>query len=69
MMTNAGRARVAGEAMEAFRRALGMDGESLETVVGDFLCNLRHLCDRERLAFHEIDRRAYAQYVEERGRP
>lgn len=46
----------------------------LGTDISDVLANLRHLCDRYGLAFHELDERAYSNYVGDKqtftnGRP
>jgi rhamnogalacturonyl hydrolase YesR len=65
-MTNDERAQAARDAIEAYRRVKELDGESLGTVMQDFLCDLRHLCDREGLAYHGFDRAAHQTYLEEK---
>ena len=37
-----------------------------ETVIQDFLTDLRHLCDRRKVDFHDVLQRANSRYAEER---
>lgn len=55
-----------GKAMEALDIA-GYEARDLPSAIADLLTDLRHLCDREGLAFHELDRRAHRHYAEEKG--
>lgn len=56
--TNEERASWAQRAIDAFEVATNMEGEPLETVVGDLLANLMHLCDAEDLDFGHLLARA-----------
>lgn len=53
--TNEMRASAALEALEAYAMAKGdlrAAGEDTETILGDLLCDLRHLCDEEKIDFN-----------------
>lgn len=65
--TNAARADWAHRAIDKFRQITGTQDESLETVIRDFLCDLRHLADEHGLAIATIDRQAHQHYLEERA--
>ena len=51
--SNNDRADWAKSALDVFAKETGLisdtNEETLETIVGDFLCNLRHLCERENI--------------------
>jgi len=36
-----------------------------KTLITYVLCDLRHLCDREKLSFAELDKAGHAHYLEE----
>ena len=41
------------------------DDEETETVVADFVADLRHYCDAMKIDFHGACERSYGHYVEE----
>jgi hypothetical protein len=43
----------------------GDGGDDIETMLGDMLVDVRHLCDLARIAFSEADRRGQAHYAAE----
>jgi hypothetical protein len=64
---NAIRANRAQQALAYYRvAALGEPGASLETVLSDFLSDLRHLCDQMNLNLAQLDRMAHRNYLSER---
>lgn len=65
--TNKDRARWALAGIKEFARVVGenIKEEGLETVISDFLADLRHLCDKKNLPFFELDARAHGNYTEE----
>jgi len=69
--TNKDRAERAIKAVEAYEKASG-DGNDCdiglyETPMADLLADLRHACDSLGLPFHELDQRAYKNYLAELG--
>jgi hypothetical protein len=62
--SNATRAGFAARALASYARETN-DDEDVETLLVDFMSDLRHLCDGHGLDFAELDRRGYNQYVEE----
>ncbi len=64
---NAIRADRAEQALAYYRvAALREPGASLETVMSDFLSDIRHLCDRGNLNLAQLDRMAHRNYLNER---
>ena len=49
--------------------AMALESDAPDTDVASgivaLLCNLRHLCDAEDLAFGDLDKEAYLSYIEE----
>lgn len=43
------------------------EDEDISTLIGDLLCNLRHLCDAEGLDFGAVDKGSHRCYMEEIG--
>ena len=71
-VTNDDRAEWAGEALRAFaRKTRQLKGDrwddDLENVVGDLLCDLMHLCDRDGVDFARVLKNARGNYKEERA--
>lgn len=65
---NAIRADRAAQALASYRvAALREPGASLETVLSDFLVDLRHLCDRVSLNLAQFERMAHRKYLNERA--
>lgn len=62
---NKDRASWALAAVETFRAETGMDSEDLDTVVGDLLADLAHLCDERGLDFGHLIWRADMHYTAE----
>ena len=61
------RADRAEQALVSYRvAALREPGASLETVLSDFLADIRHLCDRLNLNLAQLDRIAHRNYLNER---
>ena len=61
------RAERAGQALQYYRLAgLREPGAAMDTVMSDFLSDIRHLCDRLNLDFGRLDRMAYINYLDER---
>ena len=66
---NAIRADRAQQALAYYRvAALGEPGASLETVLSDFLTDLRHYCERMRQDLAALERVAQLNYVNETNR-
>lgn len=65
--TNPLRAEWARAGLAEFAVQVGLDhpDESLETVIGDFLADLLHLCDLEGIYFEDMVSRARAHYEAE----
>ena len=64
---NAVRADRATQALAYYRvAALREPGASVETVLSDFLTDLRHYCDRMNLDLAELDRMAYRNYLNDK---
>ncbi len=64
---NAIRADRAAQALAYYRvAALREPGASVETVLSDFLSDLRHLCDRVHLDLAQLDRMAHHNYLNEK---
>ena len=61
---NATRAGFAARVLAAYAQETN-DDEDVDTLISDFLGDLRHLCDGHGLDFAELDRRGYNHYVEE----
>lgn len=61
------RARWAEEALEVFCKETGVsfEDDGYETVISDFLANLMHLADREKVSFAECSIRADGHYAAE----
>ena len=62
--------RRAGNAQDALivfarRTGLSINTDGMETVVVDFLADLRHLCDSHGLDLGELDRKAHNHYLAE----
>lgn len=65
-VTNDLRAEWADEAVYAFAAVThAADEEELDTLVGDLLCDLMHLCDRDGLDFAALLERAQTHYAAE----
>jgi hypothetical protein len=65
--TNEDRASWAEVAVEAFKKETRMEGEDLETCMGDLLCDLRHLADAEGLSWDGLLHKGDMHYRAERG--
>lgn len=64
---NAIRADRAQQALAYYRvAALREPGVSIETVMSDFLADLRHLCDQMNLNLAQLDRMAHRKYLTEK---
>lgn len=64
---NAIRADRAAQALAYYRvAALREPGASVETVLSDFLSDIRHLCDRMNLDLAQLDRMAHRKYLTEK---
>ncbi len=64
---NAIRADRAAQALAYYRvAALREPGASVETVLSDFLSDIRHLCDRMNLNLAQLDRMAHRKYLTEK---
>jgi hypothetical protein len=64
---NAIRADRAAQALAYYRvAALREPGASVETVLSDFLTDLRHFCDRVNLDLAQLDRMAQRKYLTEK---
>ncbi len=64
---NAIRADRVEQALTYYRvAALREPGAAVETVLADFLSDLRHLCDRMNLNLAQLDRMAHRNYLNER---
>ena len=59
------RAEYAHKALTHFQLVTGMRGESLPTIIQDFLCNMAHLCDRNDLNLGELLMDAEEHYAAE----
>lgn len=62
---NQQRALFAGVGLKAYAERAGGTKTAAETVIGDLLADLRHLCDGLDLDFGSIDGQAYRRYNEE----
>jgi len=64
---NQRRAEWAEKSLKLFCKETGvsMEHDGYETVISDFLANLMHLADREKVSFAECSIRADGHYVEE----
>jgi hypothetical protein len=59
------RARRTARIIHAAKGSLGsLMGVSDQQIVTEILADLRHFCDHNDLAFHELDKAAFAQYLE-----
>jgi len=66
-VTNGDRARWADEAVEAFKEETHDYADGIcEENIADLLCDLMHLCDRERFSFDEALSTGRANYQAER---
>lgn len=64
---NAIQADRATQALAYYRvAALREPGAAVDTVLADFLTDLRHLCDRMNLNLAQLDRMAHRKYLNER---
>lgn len=64
---NAIRADRAEQALAYYRVAALREPEaSIETVMSDFLADIRHLCDRLNLNLEQLDRIAHRNYLNEK---
>lgn len=67
--TNEDRAEWARQGLLAFGRACGLDRsgdiEDIQLVMGDFLTNLLHLCDLEKIELEDVLDGSYETYLEE----
>ena len=64
--TNKDRAERIRVALEAYAKDSGCAAtDEMGDLITDALSDIRHLCDRYELAFHELDRRAYKHYSTE----
>lgn len=63
--TNNDRADWALEGLETFKARTRMHDEELETIIGDFLTDLLHLCTREEIDFSYALNNAMMHYREE----
>ena len=64
---NAIRADRAAQALAYYRvAALREPGASVETVLSDFLTDLRHFCERMNLDLAQLDRMAHRKYLTEK---
>ena len=53
--------------LDSYRVAgLREPGASLDTVISEFLSDLRHLCDRAKLDLSQVDRVAHRNYLNEK---
>jgi len=64
--SNEDRASWAQQAVAAFAAAINMEDEPLDTVIGDLLADLMHLCDNEKLDFNILLSRAQMNHIEEK---
>ena len=65
MRTNNQRAVLAYGAVEAMFLVADDGDDDIASKIVALLCNLRHLCDAEDLAFGDLDKEAYLSYIEE----
>lgn len=64
---NAVRAERAAQALAYYRvAALREPGASVDTVLSDFLSDLRHFCDQVNLDLAQLDRMAHRKYLTEK---
>lgn len=63
---NDARAEWAGEALNIFR---SITGAELDDLVSDFLCDLRHWCDRQGMDYNSASQLAEQHYLAEIGDP
>lgn len=67
--TNLNRARWAGFAVEAFSQEVGNVNEPLEVSISGLICNIAHLCDREKIDFVALVTKAVAFWKIEQTDP
>lgn len=65
--SNDDRAQWAKVGIDAFAKETGLDNEELETAVSDFLADLMHFCDQEKIDFNLCLSRGQGHYLEERA--
>jgi uncharacterized protein YukE len=65
MTTNTMRAQWAGKAVDTFTKITELEGEEMDTILSDLLCNLNHLADQHEVDFNECLKRAQRNYETE----
>lgn len=68
-VTNNDRAEWARAAVDVFAEKTGLDksGDDLDTMIGDLIADIMHLCERDGLDFEQVLHRGKMYFEEERN--